>query len=95
MYERELKEQRTEFFQGEGCNLCADTGYLGRSGVYEVMVMTEKIRQMFLNNASIDDMRNQAISDGMSTMWHDGMQKVKLNITTIHELLQNVYSINT
>ena len=95
MYERELKEQRTEFFQGEGCNLCADTGYLGRSGVYEVMVMTEKIRQMFLNNASIDDMRNQAISDGMSTMWHDGMQKVKLNTTTIHELLQNVYSINT
>ena len=92
-YERELKEERKEFVVGTGCNFCTNTGYLGRTGIFEVMVVTEAIRRMIIRNAGSDEMRAQATEDGMISLWHDGMLKVKEGITTPYEVIRNVFSI--
>lgn len=92
-YEREMKEKQTLFVQGAGCNLCAQTGYVGRTGIFEVLLVTEPIRRLLLSGASSDEMRAKAIQDGMITLWHDGMTKVKLGVTTPYEVIRNVFSI--
>ena len=92
-YEQELGEKQSEFLIGAGCNFCANTGYLGRSGIFEVMVMSEAIRRMILSGASSDDIRNQASEEGMVSLWRDGMIKVKLGTTTPYEIIRNVFSI--
>lgn len=92
-YEKELGEQRTKFYHGEGCNFCANTGYLGRIGVFEILAMNERTRQMYTADATASQIREQAISDGMAPMIRDGMLKVKEGITTPGEVLHNIYSI--
>ncbi|MDP2744478.1 MAG: ATPase, T2SS/T4P/T4SS family [Dehalococcoidia bacterium] len=92
-YEQEFKEKRSEFLVGAGCSSCANTGYLGRTGIFEVMLMSESIRRMLLKGASSDDMRGQAQKEGMVSLWHDGMLKVKAGVTTPYEVIRNVYSI--
>jgi general secretion pathway protein E len=90
---KELEEVST-FYTGSGCNLCANTGYRGRTGIFEFLVMSEDIRKMLRNNAGSSEIREQAISEGMITMKRDGMLKVKEGITSISEVLRNVFSIN-
>ena len=92
-YEREMGEERSEFFVGAGCNFCAGTGYLGRSGIFEVMVASEAIRRMIVRSAGSDEIREQAVKEGMVSLWHDGMIKVKAGVTTPYEILRNVFSI--
>ncbi len=92
-YEQELNEKQSEFLIGAGCNFCANTGYLGRTGIFEVMVMSEAIRRMILSGADSDDIRAQAYKEGMVSLWHDGMLKVKEGITTPYEVIRNVFSI--
>jgi len=93
-YEQELNEKRSEFLIGAGCSFCANTGYLGRTGIFEVMVMSESIRRMILSSAGTDEVRAQACKEGMVSLWHDGMLKVKLGITTPYEVIRNVFSIS-
>ena len=93
-YETELNEKRSEFNVGAGCNFCAGTGYLGRSGIFEVLLVTEAIRRMIVKSAGSDEMRAQAVKEGMLSLWHDGMLKVKAGITTPKEVLRNVFSIS-
>jgi general secretion pathway protein E len=92
-YEQEMNEKRLEFLVGAGCNFCANTGYLGRTGIFEVMVMSESIRRMILGGGDTDAMRTQAYKEGMVSLWHDGMRKVKEGMTTPYEVVRNVYSI--
>jgi len=92
-YEQEMHEQRSEFLIGAGCNFCANTGYLGRTGIFEVLVMSEATRSMVLAGASADVIRTQAKEEGMVLLWHDGMLKVKEGITTPYEVIRNVFSI--
>jgi general secretion pathway protein E len=92
-YELETGEKRSEFLYGAGCSICAQTGYLGRIGIFEVMLIRESIRRMILERANADDIRKQAIEEGMVSLWHDGMEKVKQGLTTPHEVIHNVYSI--
>ena len=93
-YEQELNEKRSEFVVGAGCNFCVDTGYLGRTGIFEVTVMSETAKRMLLSGTSAGEIREQASKEGMSSLWHDGMMKVKEGITTPSEILRNVYSIH-
>jgi general secretion pathway protein E len=93
IYEREMKEKRSEFFYGKGCDICARTGYHGRCGVFELMVMSEELRRLLITNAAAGTIREEAIKEGMVPMWRDGMLKVKQGITTPYELLRNVYSL--
>jgi len=92
-YEQEMTEKRSEFLIGAGCNFCANTGYLGRTGIFEVMVMSESIRRMILSGADSDALHAQAKKEGTVSLWHDGMVKVKEGITTPYEVVRNVYSI--
>lgn len=92
-YEEEMKEKRREFLVGAGCSFCANTGYLGRTGIFEVMVMSEALRSLSFGGASSDEIRAQAYKEGMLSLWHDGMLKVKTGLTTPYEVIRNVYSI--
>jgi len=93
-YEEEMGEHRTEFMYGSGCNFCAGTGYLGRTGIYEVMQVSEDIRRMILTGASGDQIRAQATKEGMVSLWRCGMMMVQAGRTTPYEVLRNVYSIS-
>ncbi len=92
-YETEMGEKRTKFYHGGGCNFCALTGYHGRMGVYEILVMSEEIRRLVLRGASTDEIKEQAVKEGMVTMWRDGMTKVKEGLTTPREVMRNVFVI--
>ncbi len=92
-FETEMGHLPERFYQGQGCNFCAETGYLGRIGVFEVLRHSETIRRMLMKGASADDLKAQAVKEGMVTMWRDGMLKVQQGITTPHEVMRNVYTI--
>jgi len=92
-YEEEMKEPPTILYSGSGCNLCANTGYRGRTGLFELLVMSEEIRRMLLSNVSAGDIRAEALREGMITMKRDGMLKVKEGITSVSEVLRSVFSI--
>ena len=93
IYEKEVGEKQAKFYHGTGCNFCALTGYHGRMGVYEVLVMSQEIRRLVLTGASADVIKAQVIKEGMVTMWRDGMLKVQAGHTTPREILRNVFAI--
>ena len=90
-YEKEMGEKQTKFLYGTGCKSCAYTGYLGRTGIFEILTMSDSIRMMVSNRASSTDIRAQALKEGMVSMVNDGMRKVKEGITTPSEVLRNAY----
>jgi general secretion pathway protein E len=92
-YSRELGEERTEFVYGSGCNSCSNTGYLGRTAVFEILRMSDEIRSMLVTGAGATKIRAQAQKEGMVTMWRDSMLKVKEGITTPSEVMRNIFSI--
>ena len=71
-----------------GCLECRDTGYLGRVGVYEIMLMTEALREMIKGDSDMDTLRRQGVKDGMRTLRLSGAQKVGAGLTTIAEVLR-------
>jgi type IV pilus assembly protein PilB len=73
-------------YEPVGCSRCAHTGYRGRLGVYEVMSVSERIRSLVLQRASVDDMAAVATSEGMLRLRDDGMQKVREGLTSIAEV---------
>jgi len=87
-----MGEKQSEFLYGTGCKLCAYTGYLGRTGIFEILTMSDPIRTMLSGKASSSQTRSQALKEGMVTMMNDGMRKVKEGITTPSEVLRNAYS---
>jgi general secretion pathway protein E len=93
LYEEEMSEKRSEFTVGVGCTFCANTGYLGRTGIFEVMMMSEAIKKLILSGASSGEISERAHEEGMISLWHDGMLKVQASITTISEVMRNVFSI--
>jgi general secretion pathway protein E len=90
-YEEETGEKKTSFLYGIGCESCSYTGYLGRTGIFEIMLMTEEIRTLVRNQAASGEIRTQAVKDGMITMMKGGMSKVKQGITTPGEVIRNAY----
>ena len=74
------------FAKGAGCSACNNGGYRGRIGIYELMMMTSKIREMVFENRSAVDIREIAISEGMSTLYRDGVEKVMRGVTTLDEV---------
>jgi general secretion pathway protein E len=92
-YAEELGERPEQLYYGAGCNFCANTGYAGRTGVFEVLVLSEELRSLLLKGASSQEMKARAISEDMITMRRAGMLKVQEGITTPHEVIRNVFSI--
>ena len=94
-YEKEVEENRQEFLYGKGCKSCSQTGYHGRSGLFEILQVSDEIRMMLLNGTTTAaGLRNQAIKEGMVPLVKDGMLKVKENFTTPAEVLRNAYSVD-
>ncbi|HEC33672.1 MAG TPA: type II/IV secretion system protein [Chloroflexi bacterium] len=92
-FEAEMGSAPVRFYQGQGCNFCAETGYRGRTGVFEVLSVSEAIGRLLMKGASADEIKARAIAEGMVTMWRDGMLKVQRGITTPREVMRNVYTI--
>jgi len=75
-----------KFVRGSGCPRCLNTGYRGRVGVYEMLRVTTRVRDLIDANASVSDIRRTATDEGMRLMWHDGLEKASLGLTTLDEL---------
>ncbi len=75
-------------YRGKGCDQCLSSGYKGRSGIYEMMIMTDKIRQLVLKNVDSNTIKRQAAADGMRSLRDDGADKVIAGMTTIEEVLR-------
>ena len=84
--QNDLKE--IKFYHGKGCKKCNNKGYKGRASILEVLPITETIREMILKGGSTDDVRNQAIKEGMRTMVMDGWIKIFKGITTLDEVMR-------
>jgi len=77
-----------QFMEGKGCVDCNNTGYKGRQGVYEVMAVTNALRDLVLDRAPASVIQRQAVDEGMLTLRMDGLQKLKRGITTVEEILK-------
>jgi len=91
-YEKELGEEKTDFLYGTGCATCAYTGYVGRTGIFEILVVSDGIRALITNRANSNEIRSLAFEEGMRSMMNDGMRKVQSGITTPSEVLRSAYS---
>jgi type IV pilus assembly protein PilB len=76
------------FYKGQGCDACVGTGYKGRQGLYEVLSLSSELRRMILRGASTEELRDQAVREGMFTLRVDGMQKIKRGVTTLEEVVK-------
>ena len=70
-----------------GCPACLSAGYKGRTAIYELLIIDEKIRHLTIKNADAQSVKNQAIKSGMRTLREDGAQKVLAGMTTTAEVL--------
>lgn len=93
-YRKEIGEERSQFLCGSGCKACANTGYQGRIGFFEILHISDEIRTMLLDGANATQLRTQAIKEGMIPLIKDGMLKVKTDITNPAEVLRNAYSVD-
>jgi type IV pilus assembly protein PilB len=80
--------QRVKLYKGRGCATCNNTGYRGRVGLFEVMEMSEDIRELILSGASAMELRRKAIEEGMISLRASGMQKVREGLTTVEEVVR-------
>ncbi len=77
-----------KLFQGRGCEKCGGTGYKGRVGLFEVMDVTEDIRELILSGSTAIELRRKAIEEGMITLRQSGLQKIREGVTTIEEVVR-------
>ncbi|HXX59616.1 MAG TPA: ATPase, T2SS/T4P/T4SS family, partial [Dehalococcoidales bacterium] len=91
-YERETGEKRDEFMTGKGCKFCANTGYHGRTGIFEIMRLSDNMRAALMEKDGTSKLRELALSEGMVSLVKDGMLKVKAGLTNPAEVLRNAYS---
>jgi type IV pilus assembly protein PilB len=84
---------KPEFFHGGGCNFCSGTGFQERIGVYEVLRMTDEMRQLIVDQPSQGAMRELAIEQGMTPLRDEAVRLVNDDVTTISEILRSVYPL--
>jgi type II secretory ATPase GspE/PulE/Tfp pilus assembly ATPase PilB-like protein len=74
-------------YRGKGCEACRFTGYQGRTGIYEILTVNDRIKELILERASADIIKKEAIRLGMKTLYQDGVKKVAAGLTTSEEVL--------
>ncbi|MGD1075329.1 MAG: type II secretion system ATPase GspE [Thermodesulfovibrionales bacterium] len=77
-----------DLYRGKGCEQCASTGFFGRVGIFELLVVEEDIRTLILKNADASQLRESARRNGMRTLFEDGAEKIREGVTTLSELLR-------
>lgn len=75
------------YMRGKGCNACNNTGFRGRAGIFELMLMSPQIRELAFQNASNAEIRQAAQTEGMRTLYRDGLLKVCRGLTTLEEVV--------
>jgi type IV pilus assembly protein PilB len=80
--------RKINFMKGKGCEVCSSTGYKGRQGLYEVMALSPELRRMILRGASVAELREQAVEEGMLTLRMDGIKKIERGVTTLEEVVK-------
>jgi type IV pilus assembly protein PilB len=85
----EEEESKTlKMYKGRGCDTCLDTGYKGRIGLYEVMEVTDELRELIIIGASAIELRRKAIELGMITLRESGLCKLREGLTTVEEVVK-------
>jgi len=84
-------EPANGYVHGTGCNFCAHTGYLERIGVYELLVVTDEIREMVIDRVPHEDMRKMARTQGMRTLQEQAVRLVEQGVTTAAEVMRSIY----
>ncbi|MDO8435747.1 MAG: type II secretion system protein GspE, partial [bacterium] len=87
----ELLRQYKEFSRADGCAKCNNTGYSRRIGIYEILEVTDAIRQLIMHRANADEIRTTARKEGMTTMLEDGLAKAGAGVTSIAEILRVIH----
>ena len=80
--------QGKKLYKGKGCDKCINTGYLGRTGIYELLPITNDIRKLIMEHADAVTIKEKAIANGMKTLLLDGIEKAFQGITTLEEVLR-------
>jgi type II secretory ATPase GspE/PulE/Tfp pilus assembly ATPase PilB-like protein len=80
--------QGAQIYEGIGCEDCRFTGYLGRTVITEILVLTQPIRDLILNRSSSQQIKQKAVSQGMRTLRQNGLQKVLMGLTTFAEVIR-------
>lgn len=92
-FDPDLPENQDQlFYHGVGCEACRHTGYKGRIGVFELMIMTPEIQEMIVRRASTHDIKEAAKAQGMVTLQEDAFAKVKAGVTDIEEVTRVVFT---
>lgn len=80
--------ENVKFVHGQGCEECHFTGYSGRIGIYEVLKINSKLRELIIKGANVEDIRNYAVQNGFRTMFDSGLKLAEMGITTLEEVLR-------
>lgn len=83
-----LEAKKIELYRGKGCSDCNNTGYKGRIGIFELLIMNDQIRELIIENVSTSQLNAKAAEFGMRTLRQDGIEKVKRGYTSIQEVLR-------
>jgi type II secretory ATPase GspE/PulE/Tfp pilus assembly ATPase PilB-like protein len=82
----------THFFRGRGCDMCRQTGYKGRMGIHELMVINEELADMIVRRAPLSELKEAARGAGMKTLQEDGFRKAMDGFTTVDEVMRVVFT---
>jgi len=81
-------EGKVKFYKGKGCPKCMNTGYRGRLGIFELMILDEEIRNLTVAKRPAEEIRKKAMASGMTTLKDNGIEKIKAGLTTVEEVLR-------
>ena len=84
----ESEASTVQLFRGKGCEKCSNTGYKGRTALYEVMVLEDEIRELVLSGGSAYEVRQKALQQGMLSLRQSGLHKIRNGVTTIEEVVR-------
>ncbi|MFQ3573367.1 MAG: type II secretion system ATPase GspE [Thermodesulfovibrionales bacterium] len=85
---RYLDDASHVLYRGKGCEACKMTGYLGRTGIFELLLIDNELRQLITSRRDSNTMKDYLVSVGMTTLFQDGIQKVRQGVTTLEEVLR-------
>ena len=80
--------KKMQIYKGKGCSVCNMTGYHGRAGVFEMLLVSDKIREAIMDHKNADEIHDIAVEEGMTTMLYDGIRKVLTGVTSLEEVMR-------
>jgi type II secretory ATPase GspE/PulE/Tfp pilus assembly ATPase PilB-like protein len=93
-YKQVTGKEKTDFQYGKGCSYCSNTGFRGRIGVFELLLVTDTIKSILSRGAGSVELKQQAVKDGMLFMRHHGMSLAREGVTTPGEVARHVFTID-